>query len=614
MVLMAACSALAVASGGNDYGENYIGRGPTASFLALALGAPLATFFVWWAAPRGAFGGGPVRLGVGAAAGLAAWSGLSILWATAPDLAWLDANRAALALCSLVVGVALARCSRQPGAAAAAGVTAVALVVALWGVATKVAPTLVGPDEGPARLAEPMGYWNAVALLMAMGIPGAIWLTARTDARAWQRMLAVAGGVVLVVTLLLTYSRAGIIVVLITVALSAVLVPRGLAMVGAFAAAVAGATVPLSYALTSDALTTDKLTAEMRRDAGVALGWRLVVGIAVAAALVALALRSAPRLRPHSAKLRRGGFVVLALAGVGLVVAGAVKFDSVANRIEALGDDEALGNPSGRLVDPSLNGRVEWAAEALRGFADAPVLGQGAGSFRFIHLAERERPEFLNKNENILQPHQLFSQMAAELGVVGVLLLTALLAALVAAAVRARRRGDDPTIGLAIAIAAGFMIHVQVDWTWSVPGVAVPGLVVCGVVLAAGSPATGKGRAFPTMAAPALATGAMLLAASAFLPWQATRTLEAGYAETPFAHAATARSLNPLSIEPDKFEARIAVRNAPDRALEAARRATRKQPDNPRAWRTLIAAGASGDEATDARARVRELDPYGIQP
>jgi hypothetical protein len=155
---------------------------------------------------------------------------------------------------------------------------------------------------------------------------------------------------------------------------------------------------------------------------------------------------------------------------------------------------------------------------------------------------------------------------------------------------------------------------VQVDFTWSIPGVAVPALIACGVVLAGAGAAKGAYRAPPWWAAPVLAVIAVVAAGSAFLPWQAARSLEAAYTDRPFAHIETARSLNPLWIESDIVESRFAVTTDPPRALAAARRATEKQPDNPRAWRQLIAVGATGSEAALARSRVLALDPKGVQP
>ena len=41
---------------------------------------------------------------------------------------------------------------------------------------TKIVPGLLGSDRDLGRLAEPVGYWNALALVAAMALPGLLWL------------------------------------------------------------------------------------------------------------------------------------------------------------------------------------------------------------------------------------------------------------------------------------------------------------------------------------------------------------------------------------------------------------------------------------------------------
>ena len=50
-------------------------------------------------------------------------------------------------------------------------------VVCLWGLATKVAPAWLAEDEIYGRLREPYGYWNAVGVTAAMGMPLCLWLS-----------------------------------------------------------------------------------------------------------------------------------------------------------------------------------------------------------------------------------------------------------------------------------------------------------------------------------------------------------------------------------------------------------------------------------------------------
>ena len=45
--------------------------------------------------------------------------------------------------------------------------------------AIKILPGWLGSDRDLARLAEPMGYWNALALVAAIAAPGLLWLSVR---------------------------------------------------------------------------------------------------------------------------------------------------------------------------------------------------------------------------------------------------------------------------------------------------------------------------------------------------------------------------------------------------------------------------------------------------
>ena len=173
---LAGWAALAAAGGGIDPGDGLGGDGPTGAFLALAIGAPLAAVAVVLAWDRAALRSGPARLALAAMAGIALWSGLSIAWAAGPDLAWIDANREAVALCALALGVSLGALVPRAPLAFGLGLSVAALVPVVWALGTKVVPGLLGADRDLGRLAEPVGYWNALALIAAFALPGLLWL------------------------------------------------------------------------------------------------------------------------------------------------------------------------------------------------------------------------------------------------------------------------------------------------------------------------------------------------------------------------------------------------------------------------------------------------------
>src|SRR3954471_8879926 len=120
-------------------------------------------------------------IGLALLAGFAAWSGLSILWSIAPDESWVELNRAISY--TLVAGLALVLGASLPRAAerVALGYLAIASLVAVYAVAGKALPWINGPGifnldhaERIARLHEPLGYWNALALFCAMAVPIAL--------------------------------------------------------------------------------------------------------------------------------------------------------------------------------------------------------------------------------------------------------------------------------------------------------------------------------------------------------------------------------------------------------------------------------------------------------
>src|SRR5262249_35865057 len=101
------------------------------------------------------------------------------------------------------------------GALAARGSIAAVLSVLLglvvgWALLGKVVPRFFPDGARQARLRNPIGYWNGLALVCAMAVVLGLWLASSRTFRPTAR----AGGVLLVygavVATVLTYSRAGV--------------------------------------------------------------------------------------------------------------------------------------------------------------------------------------------------------------------------------------------------------------------------------------------------------------------------------------------------------------------------------------------------------------------
>ena len=97
-------------------------------------------------------------------------------------------------------------------------------------------------------------------------------------------------------------------------------------------------------------------------------------------------------------------------------------------------------NDPARVLRTNSGNRWVWWEEAVRGFADRPVTGFGAGSFPMTHRRYREN------TLEVLQPHSVPLEFLTETGLVGALLALGGLGLLIAAAVRgvrAREAGPE---------------------------------------------------------------------------------------------------------------------------------------------------------------------------
>ncbi len=569
---------------------------------------------------------------------LAAWSALSLLWSITPDQTWLEANRAFAY--ALVVALALAVGASDPRAIERMTLLllASAVLVALYAFATKALPGVSVPglfdfDQSGilSRLRAPLGYWNALALVCALGVPIAVRVACDTSRRRRERALALAAGLLLVVVVGLTYSRGGLLavgaaVVVLTALGGARL--RGLTVL----AALGLASLPvLAVAFSLPGTSDNGVTIAIRARDGRVL---LVAFVVCLGALVAGALalwRLEPRIRWTEGRTRAVFRVAATLAAfwVLLTVAGLAVSDrglpgSVSDRVSAFTEPsrDEVTDP-GRLVTTTSGNRWVWWKEAVGAWSDRPVGGWGAGSFRATHL--RYRVDQLS----VTQAHSVPLQFLAETGLVGLALFAGAIGALGTAALRhfrglpGGRERDLAAAGLA-AVAA-WVVHGFYDWDWNIPGATLPALVLLGVVAgASGGGLRAREASSPALAVVGAALVLSLVAASAVLPaWadgkasDAQVAVRAGSDEAALSEAAAqadlAARLDPLALRPLLASSAIARRRG--RLLESRGfllEAVERQPDSAEAWLNLAGtAFLLADRVGFERAALRalELDP-----
>ena len=526
-------------------------------------------------------GGGYAVLGILLA--IVVWSGASIAWSVAPDRSWAEVDRTLVFAAFLVIGLLFAA-TGEGACRRAAGALVVALGAAVvWALAGKAIPALF-PDGGrAARLRDPIGYWNALALAADMLLVLALGVAASARSVA-VRAGCVVLGYAAVIAVLLAASRAGVAAAVLGLALWLWLRrDRVEAALLALVAVVPGVLVA-AWAFTRPALVDDGASRADRVSDGAWFGLLVLA----AGALVAFAVRELAR-RPLTRERRRTLARLLRGAAVGAAVVGLVGITLGAGRIADEFRGEEVRNDPSRFASLSSNNRSAWWREAREIFEAKPIAGAGANTF------EVARKRYRESASAVTQPHSVPLQFLAGTGLVGLALFLALVGAGAVAAVGAVRRFDGPERDAAAALSVALALwlgHALVDYDWDFVAVTGPALFGLGVLAAAGKPPR-RGR-FP-LAAAGVAAVALAAAASVATPWLAERevrsvsaALDRGDAAGAERAADRARSLDPLSLQPIFAQALVAEVRGRDTAAHAAyEEATRLQPENPEAWLAL---------------------------
>src|SRR6188472_258513 len=498
---------------------------------------------------------------VAAAGALTLWAGLSIWWSIAGDLSWSWLARGLVYIAFLALG-ALAG-APAGGARRAAALLALVFGAAIgWALLGVAIPSLFPDGDRIARLREPVGYWNALALLADAALALGLWVARSPRVAGRVAGLLLVYGAVLAV--LLTQSRAGVVGALAVLALWLVLSDERLE--DALRAVVAGLPALLvgGWAFTRPALVEDGvLRADRVADGKVFAA--LTIGGAVLVALAAWRV-SVGTLVERRRRLLRSTLVVLCV--VGLLVASVGFVATVGNPYSWASSQLSRGecvNDPGRLTDLCANNRLQWWGEALDVVADRPAGGSGAGTFALARRRYRESAT------PVTEPHSVPLQLLADLGVVGLLL------------------GLTVVGGAIVAARGGLRLVYDLDFL----AVTGPAILALGVLIAVGRPhARIRAGGAGIVAVGVVAVGAALAVA---LPALANRdvdrafdAIDAGRLDDAVDAANRARRLNPLSLEPLQVHALVADA-ADDKAAAVAwyEKATELQPENPDPWYDL---------------------------
>ncbi|HLI59522.1 MAG TPA: hypothetical protein VKV21_07625 [Solirubrobacteraceae bacterium] len=523
----------------------------------------------------------------------------SISWSWAPDSSWLGAAQMLAYLSVFAGAIMLARPWARGWAIVLGALLLWSTTLCAWSLLVKVFPSALAPGNQYGRLQAPFGYWNAIALCAAMGVPACLWLGTRREGGRRIAGLAAPALTLLISVLVLSYSRSADAAAAAAAALWLIAVPRRLRAVALLVGAAAGAGVISAWFLTHHGLAGNAVPLSAQDHAGHGFGLVLLIVVVLEAVVGVAASDAMDRTRVSEEARRRIGAGLIALLGLGIalgVLAVALSSRGLTGEISYRWHE--LTNPAGTVSAESASRVFQFGSSRPLYWHEALFVGKlaywkGVGELGFS-VARLLDPQSV---ETVFQAHSYVFETYADLGALGCLLSAGLLVAWLAATGRsigrrsAARPGTDPErialITLAVLV-VGFGIQSTLDWTWYFTGLGVPVLLAAGWVAGRGPgaplalrPRSPLDRPGALVACAALAVAVVIGGWLVWRPLHSAQLLDAGQARA-------AQQADPFSLAPYESLATLDMdHRQPAAAVAALQQATRVQPHNPESWEEL---------------------------
>ncbi len=330
------------------------------------------------------------------------------------------------------------------------------------------------------RLSFPLGYWNGLAVLLALGFPLILRMAVQSRSR-----LAAAGAVAslpaLVSVVYLTSSRGGVAAGIVGITVLMLLSDRRWQLFGATVAAAAGSALALA------AISTRKTLVDHPDAAGAVTQGRhaapvVVLGMLAAGTIHFFVLpRLDLRVRAGVARWTVAGLTVAAL-GLVLLAHPVRRFEIFKRLPSEVPHDSSGGFVQQHLFSAGGSGRWQFWASALDEWRSAPIAGGGAASYE----------SWWNRHGSfayvLRDAHSLYLETLGELGVIGLALLVSAIAVALLGGI-SRIRGVDrelrTTVAALVAVVAAWCVAAGVDWMWELTVVTSVAMVALGLLAGA---------------------------------------------------------------------------------------------------------------------------------
>jgi tetratricopeptide (TPR) repeat protein len=587
---------------------------------------------VWWGVLLGlAVGALPLNrlrygswLALGLLAAYVGWVALSLVWTDATHNTVEELGKVVtyLGVFSLALSIRGEKGARRMVSALGAGIAVIAIVA----LASRLHPAWVPAASETVelfktqrfRLAYPLGYWNANASLVAIGLPLILYVACSAQHMV-TRAVAAAALPALALTVYFTFSRGGTLAAVFGVLVFLALAHDRLPKAATVLTSAAGAAILIAASHQRHALDEGFANTAAHHQGNQILVMTLVVcvGVGLIQAGLMTALKYGRRPTWTSPSRRTS---LIALGGtIAIVVIGAVALGAPGKASHAWTEFKAAKTTThgaARLESFSSNGRWPLWKSALEENASAPLIGRGAGSFEGWWAQNRD-----GHLGFVEDAHSIYLEALGELGLVGFALLVAFLAWVFIAGGRLYRRASSrrrTQLAAALAGCAAFCLGSAYDWLWQIAVLPIAFLLLASVLVGAGERSRSKPLPiFARVGGVGVSIAAMVAIAlplsSALALQKSQSEFNAGNLDGALSQASNARRATPFTAQPWIQEALVLEAQGESAvALRSAREATRVEPKEWRAWVVRSRLEAMAGHATaslSAYRQARRLNP-----
>jgi hypothetical protein len=563
---------------------------------------------------------------LGLLAAFVAWTALSLSWTESSEKTAADLARVAtyLGVFALAVFCRGPRDAARMVGAVGAGIAVVAGVALLsrlhpaWFPAASQTQQFL--EIGRERLSYPLNYWNALAALIAIGLP--LLLQAATGARRTMlRALAAAAMPALMLTALFTLSRGGIAAAFLALAVFLALTSDRLPKLLTLLITGAGGAVLVAAAIQRESLRHGLSNTVAHHQGNEMLVMTIVVCLLVGLVQAGISLALARDMRPRWTHVSRNQSLAVVLAGAIAILIAAAAVDAPGRASNAWGEFKLAEVPekgTSRLGSATGESRYQFWSSAVREMQSKPLTGSGSGTFEYWWTRDGDTGDIIRDT------HSLYLQTLGELGVVGLALLAAFLLTILIGGGRATVRASArrrPQLAAAVAGCVAFCATATFDWMWQMPVLVVALLLLASVLVSGGKGEPGDGPSpLPAIARVAVAVLALAALAAIAIPLASTSLVRQSQADAnagdpsgALSAARSAQNAEPGAATP-RLQQALLLETEGDlpAAAAAAKGATEHESTNWRLWLVLSRIEAErgrADPAVRYYRRARSLNP-----